>query len=137
MLQIHMDLNPYAHQHWKNFHASLLMFMVNNNFRKLLPLINTSLWKCFFFYKLLPSYIYIWHVFKLFIVHKDGISHLENISRIILLSHLFVFFKFHLVWCSMLPLVLDLSNITNKVTRSLVESFKLDIYLIKILTYLL
>jgi hypothetical protein len=108
LLQIHMDLNPYPHQHWKKFHASLLIFMVNNSFPKLLPLINTSLWKCFFFYKSLPSYIYIWHVFKLLFVHKDGISHLENISRIILLSHLFVFFKFHLVWCSMLPLVLDL-----------------------------
>jgi hypothetical protein len=60
LLQIHMDLNPYPHQHWKNFHASLLIFMVNNSFLKLLPLINTSLWKCFFFYKSLPSFIYIY-----------------------------------------------------------------------------
>jgi len=48
LLQIHMDLNSYPNQHWKNFHASLLIFMVNNSFLKLLPLINTSLWKCFF-----------------------------------------------------------------------------------------
>jgi len=104
LFQIHMDLNPYPHQHWKNFHASLLIFMVNNSFLKLVPLINKSLWKCFFstnHYHYI--YIYIWHVFKILIVHNDGISHLENISKIILLSHLFVFFKFHLVWCSMLP----------------------------------
>jgi len=60
LLQIHMDLNPYPHQHWKNFHASLLIFMVNNSILKLLPLINTSLWKCFFFFLQITTILYIY-----------------------------------------------------------------------------